>query len=73
MVPGICLGVVSGGGAGAAAIGSLVASLVFEGRARDPLVITGVVVVVGAAGLAACAAAAKQGLRIDPAAALRQD
>ena len=61
------------GCAGAAAIGSLVASLVFEGQARDPFVIAGVVAVVGAAGLAACAAAAKQGLQIDPAAALRDD
>jgi putative ABC transport system permease protein len=63
----------AGGCAGAVAIGSLVASLVFEGRARDPLVIAGVVIVVGVAGLAACATAAKQGLRIDPAAALRDD
>ena len=63
----------AGGCAGAVAVGSLVASLVFEGRARDPLVIAGVVVVVGVAGLAACATAAKQGLRIDPAAALRDD
>jgi putative ABC transport system permease protein len=61
------------GCAGAVAVGSLVASLVFEGRARDPLVIAGVVVVVGVAGLAACATAAKQCLRIDPAAALRDD
>jgi putative ABC transport system permease protein len=61
------------GCAGAVAIGSLVASLVFEGRARDPLVIAGVVMAVGIAGLTACAAAARQGLRIDPAAALRDD
>jgi ABC-type antimicrobial peptide transport system permease subunit len=57
----------------AAAIGTLVASLVFEGRARDPLVIAGVVVLVGAVGLAACATAAKQVLRINPAAALRDE
>jgi putative ABC transport system permease protein len=62
-----------GGCAGAAAIGTLVESLVFEGRARDPLLIGGVVALVGAAGLAACAAAAKQGLRINPAAALREE
>ena len=62
-----------GGCAGAAAIGTLVASLVFEGRARDPVVILGVVVLVGAAGLAACATAASQGLRINPAAALREE
>jgi putative ABC transport system permease protein len=61
------------GCAGAATVGTLVAGLVFEGRARDPLVMTAVVVLVGAAGLAACATAAKQGLRINPAAALRDD
>jgi putative ABC transport system permease protein len=62
-----------GGCAGAAATGTLVASLVFEGRVRDPIVIAGVVVLVGAVGLAACATAAKQGLRINPAAALRDE
>ncbi len=62
-----------GGSAGAVAVGTLVASLVFEGRARDPLVIGGVVMLVGAVGLAACATAAKQGLRLDPAAALRDE
>ncbi len=61
------------GCAAATATSTLAASLVFEGRARDPIVIAGVVVLVGAAGLAACAIAAKQGLRIDPAAALRDE
>jgi len=61
------------GCAGAAAISRVVASLLFEGRARDPLVMATVVVMVGVAGLAACATAAKQGLRINPAAALRDD
>jgi ABC-type antimicrobial peptide transport system permease subunit len=63
----------AGGCAGAAAISTLVASLVFEGRVRDPLVIAGVAALVGAVGLAACATAAKQGLRINPAAALRDE
>jgi predicted permease len=63
----------AGGCAGAAAIGTLMASLVFEGRARDPFVIAGVVVLVGAVGLAACATAARQGLRINPATALRDE
>jgi predicted permease len=62
-----------GGCAGAIAVGTLAASLVFEGRARDPLVIAAVVTLVGAVGLAASAAAAKQGLRINPAAALRDE
>ena len=61
------------GAAGAAATGTLVVSLVFEGRARDPLVIAAVVALVGTVGLAACAIAAKQGLRINPAAALRDE
>jgi putative ABC transport system permease protein len=63
----------AGGCAGAIAIGALVASLVFEGRPRDPLVIAGVITLVGAVGLTACAIAAAQGLRINPAAALRED
>jgi putative ABC transport system permease protein len=63
----------AGGCAGAAAISTLVASLVFEGHARDPVVIAGVAVLVGAVGLTACATAARQGLRIDPAAALREE
>ena len=63
----------AGGCAGAAAVGTLVASLLFEVRARDPFVIAGVVMLVGAVGLAACATAAKQGLRINPAAALRDE
>jgi ABC-type antimicrobial peptide transport system permease subunit len=63
----------AGGCAGAAAIGTLVASLVFEGRARDPFVIAGIVLLVGVVGLTACATAAKQGLRINPASALRDD
>lgn len=59
------------GCAGAAAIGTVVGSLVFEGRARDPLIIAGVAALVGAVGLAASAIAAKHGLHINPAAALR--
>ncbi len=62
-----------GGCAGAIAVGTLAASLVFEGRGRDPLVIAAVVMLVAAVGLAASAAAAKQGLRINPAAALRDE
>lgn len=58
---------------GAVAIGTLAAGLLFDVRARDPLVIASVVLVVGTIGLLACATAAKQGLRINPAAALRDD
>lgn len=62
-----------GGVAGAIAIGTVVDSLVFEGRARDPLVIVSVASLVGFIGMMTCAAAAKQGLTINPASALRED
>jgi putative ABC transport system permease protein len=63
----------AGGVVGAVAAGGLVASLLFDVRARDPIVIAGVAVIVGAAGIAACGAAARQNLVIDPAAALRDE
>jgi predicted permease len=58
---------------GAVGIGTLVAGLLFNVRARDPLVIAVVVTIVAIAGGLASATAARQGLRIDPAAALRDD
>lgn len=61
------------GVAGAAAVSTVVASLLFEVRPRDPLVLAGVVAVVGTIALVACLVAAHQGLVIDPAAALRED
>ena len=61
------------GCAGAIATSTLVASLLFNVRARDPLVIGAVLALVAAAGALAAAAAARQGLRINPAAALRED
>ncbi|HWF86854.1 MAG TPA: ABC transporter permease [Vicinamibacterales bacterium] len=61
------------GCAGALAIGTLVASLLYQVRASDPFVITAVVALVGAVGLLASAMAARQGLRINPAAALRDE
>jgi ABC-type antimicrobial peptide transport system permease subunit len=64
---------VAAGSAAAAAIGTLVAGLLFEIDARNPIVIASVALVVAAVGVAASAVAAKQGLRIDPAAALRED
>ena len=59
------------GTAGASATGTVAASLLFQVRANDPMVIAIVVTLVGAVGLAAAALAARQGLQIDPAAALR--
>jgi putative ABC transport system permease protein len=68
VVAGLAAGV-----AGALAVGALVASLLFDVRARDPVVIGAVISVVGAVGLMACMAAARQGLSFNPAAALRED
>ena len=59
--------------AGALATGGIVASLLFDVRARDPLVLAGVGAFVGAIGIATCAIAARQGLAINPASALREE
>jgi ABC-type antimicrobial peptide transport system permease subunit len=64
---------IAAGCAGALAIGSVVASLLFKVRASDPLVLAGVVALVGAVGMLASASAARLGLRINPAAALRDE
>jgi putative ABC transport system permease protein len=64
---------VAAGTLGALAIGGVVASLLFDVRARDPLVIGSVVSLVAAVGISTCAIAAAQGLRIDPAQALREE
>ena len=61
------------GAAGALATGGIVASLLFDVRARDPLVLAGVGAFVGAVGIATCAIAARQGLAINPASALREE
>jgi len=61
------------GAIGALAVGGLVASLLFDVRPRDPFVLAAAIVLVGGAGTIACAMAARQGLRIDPAQALREE
>lgn len=61
------------GAVGAAALGRVAASLLFQVRANDPLVIAGVLAFVGGIALLAATAAARQGLHIDPAAALREE
>ncbi len=61
------------GCAGALAIGTVVASQLFNVRAGDPLVIASVVTLVGLVGGLAAVTAARQGLRINPAEALRDD
>jgi len=59
--------------AGALSVGGVVTSLLFEVRARDPFIVMGVVGLVGSIGLATCVFAARQGLAIDPASALREE
>jgi putative ABC transport system permease protein len=59
--------------AGALAASRAVGSLLYDVRSRDPFIITLVILVVGAVGLAAASIAARRGLSIDPAAALREE
>jgi len=61
------------GCAAALAAGNVFASLLFNVRARDPMIVAGVAALVGAVGALAAAAAARASLRIDPAAALRDE
>ncbi len=68
LVAGLAVGCV-----GALAVGTIVAGLLFKVRATDPRVLLSAVVLVGGVGLLASATAARQGLRIDPAAALRDE
>jgi putative ABC transport system permease protein len=64
---------IAAGCAGALATGAVVASLLFKVRAADPFVLATVVALVGAVGVLASATAARQGMRVDPAAALRDE
>jgi putative ABC transport system permease protein len=68
LTAGIVLGL-----AAAIAMGTVVASLLFEMNARDPRVIAAVAALVGVVGIMSAVAAARQGLVIDPAAALREE
>jgi putative ABC transport system permease protein len=68
LVAGIAIGC-----AGALVTGRVVASLLFSVRPGDPLVMASVVALVAAVGVLAASAAARQGLRIDPASALRDE
>ena len=61
------------GAAGALAMGSVVAGLLFQVKPREPMVMMGAMTLLGAAGLTAAVFAARRGLRIDPAAALREE
>jgi putative ABC transport system permease protein len=68
----VIVGLVAGV-AGALSAGGAITSLLFEVRARDPFILMAVVGVVGCTGFATCAFAARQGLTIDPARALREE
>jgi ABC-type antimicrobial peptide transport system permease subunit len=61
------------GVAGALGLSSILSRLLFEIRARDPLVLAVVVALVGGIGLLACLVATRQGLVLNPAAALRSE
>ena len=64
---------IGAGCVGALAVGTVVAGLLFNVRPRDPVVIAAVVAIVATTGGLASATAARQGLQIDPAAALRDE
>src|SRR5262249_40375963 len=64
---------VAAGACGALAIAGVVASLLFGIEPPDPVIVTGVVATVAFIGIATCALAARQGLAIDPASALREE
>src|SRR5262249_44446474 len=68
----IVAGIVAGA-LGALGLGSVVASLLFDVRARDPLVLGAAMSLVAVVGVATSLLAARQGLRIDPASALREE
>jgi ABC-type antimicrobial peptide transport system permease subunit len=68
----VLIGLVAGL-SGALAMGGIIASLLFEVRPRDPLVLGLVLGLVSIVGLASAATATLGGLRIDPAAALRDE
>ena len=57
----------------ALALGRLLKAMLFEIQPADPLVLVGVVVVLGAAAALACFAPARRATRIDPAISLRYE
>jgi hypothetical protein len=63
----------AGGAAGALILGGAIASLLYEVRPRDPIVLTIVLGIVAAVGIVSVAVATTRGLQIDPAAALRDE
>jgi putative ABC transport system permease protein len=68
ILPGVLAGI-----AGALALGGAISSLLYEVRPRDPLVLGTVAIGVGIVAVVASFVATRNGLSIDPAAALRED
>jgi putative ABC transport system permease protein len=68
VIPGVLAGV-----GGALAIGGAIASLLYEVQPRDPAVLSAVAMIVTIVVVAASLLATKNGLSIDPAAALRDE
>jgi hypothetical protein len=68
----VLVGIAAGVG-GALAIGNLVAGLLFDVNARDPMIIAAVAAIVFSVGLTSCGLAARRGLAIDPSLALREE
>jgi putative ABC transport system permease protein len=58
---------------GALALGGTIRSLLYDVPARDPMVLAGVAATVGMVALSATVVAARQGISINPVAALRQE
>jgi putative ABC transport system permease protein len=71
-VASLAAGIVAGTCA-ALAIGGLVASLLFDVRPRDPVVLSAAVGIIASTGMLACLVAARRGLVIDPVSALREE
>lgn len=68
----VLVGIAAGIG-GAFAIGNVVASLLFDVEARDPMIIAGVAAIVFTVSLTTCGLAVRRGLAIDPSLALREE
>jgi predicted permease len=64
---------VAAGTLGALALGGVVANQLFGVQSRDPFIVAMVVILVTAVGIGTCTFAARQGLSLDPAAALRDE